>query len=63
MREICNDLIMRSQKFVVGEEIFQVEPPEAVEKLKTTLKVCGTLNPNPKPLTLNPKPETLDAKP
>ena len=42
VREICNDLIMQSQKFVVGEEIFQVEPPEAVEKLKTTLKVCGT---------------------
>jgi len=38
---------MQSQKFVVGEEIFQVEPPEAVEKLKTTLKVCGTLNPKP----------------
>eukprot|EP00227_Mantoniella_beaufortii_P011774 CAMPEP_0197579874 /NCGR_PEP_ID=MMETSP1326-20131121/3768_1 /TAXON_ID=1155430 /ORGANISM="Genus nov. species nov., Strain RCC2288" /LENGTH=4505 /DNA_ID=CAMNT_0043143449 /DNA_START=243 /DNA_END=13760 /DNA_ORIENTATION=+ len=42
VREICNDLIMQSQKFVVGEEIFAVEPPEAVEKLKTTLKVCGT---------------------
>ena len=42
VREICNDLIMQSQKFVQGEEIFQVEPPEAVEKLKTTLKICGT---------------------
>ena len=29
VREICNDLIMQSQKFVVGEEIFAVEPPEA----------------------------------
>ena len=29
VREICNDLIMQSHKFVVGEEIFAVEPPEA----------------------------------
>ena len=42
IREICNDLIMQSQKFVAGNEIFEAEPPEAVEKLKQTLKVCGT---------------------
>ena len=42
VREICNDLIMQSQKFVQGEEIFNMEPPEAVSKLQTTLKVCGT---------------------
>eukprot|EP00232_Nephroselmis_pyriformis_P019075 CAMPEP_0182900652 /NCGR_PEP_ID=MMETSP0034_2-20130328/28990_1 /TAXON_ID=156128 /ORGANISM="Nephroselmis pyriformis, Strain CCMP717" /LENGTH=4527 /DNA_ID=CAMNT_0025034901 /DNA_START=131 /DNA_END=13711 /DNA_ORIENTATION=+ len=41
MREICNDLIMQACKFVAGDEIFKVEPHEAVEKLKTTLRVCG----------------------
>jgi hypothetical protein len=25
-----------------GEEIFKGEPQEAVEKLKTTLRICGT---------------------
>ena len=41
MREICNDLIMQACKFV-GEEIFKMEPQEAVDKLKQTLKICGT---------------------
>ena len=41
VREICNDLIMQSRSYVQGEEIFNVEPPEAVAKLQLTLKVCG----------------------
>ena len=41
VREICNDLIAQSRAFVQAEEIFNVEPPEAVAKLQTTLRVCG----------------------
>jgi dynein heavy chain len=46
VREICNALIAQSCKYVSGEEIFRLidenEAGFAVEKLKTTLKVCGT---------------------
>jgi len=42
MRMISNDLIAQACRFVQGEEIFQIEPQEAVARLKTTLKVCGT---------------------
>ena len=42
MRQICNDLIMQSQKFLPGGEIFGLEPPEAVEKLKLLLNVLGS---------------------
>ena len=42
MRQICNDLIMQACKYVDGSEILQVEPQEAVDKLKATLKICGT---------------------
>ena len=42
MREICNDLIMQACKYVDGSEILQVEPQEAVDKLKATLRICGT---------------------
>ena len=46
VREICNALIKQSCQFVSGEEIFRLidenEAGQAVEKLKTTLKVCGT---------------------
>ena len=42
MRQICNDLIMQSQKFLPGGEIFGLDPPEAVEKLKLLLNVLGS---------------------
>ncbi len=46
VREICNALIWQSCNYVSGEEIFRLidenEAGTAVEKLKTTLKVCGT---------------------
>jgi dynein heavy chain len=46
IREICNALIKQSCDYVSGEEIFRLidenEAGHAVEKLKTTLKVCGT---------------------
>lgn len=42
IREICNDLINQATTFLGGAEILQEEPATAVEKLKQTLKVCGT---------------------
>ena len=42
MRMISNDLIMQACKFVQGEEIFKIDPQEAVDRLKMTLKICGT---------------------
>mmetsp|Transcript_25005 Transcript_25005/g.85566 ORF Transcript_25005/g.85566 Transcript_25005/m.85566 type:complete len:4525 (+) Transcript_25005:136-13710(+) len=41
MREICNDLIMQACKYVEGRALFEMEPQEAVDKLKATLKICG----------------------
>ena len=40
-REICNDLIMQAGKFVPGEDIMEMEPHEAVDKLRTTVKILG----------------------
>ena len=42
IREICNDLIMQACRFLAGDEILQMDPNEAAENLKTTLKVLGT---------------------
>jgi len=42
MREICNDLIRQATAFVSPEQLFEIEPQEAVERLMITLKVCGT---------------------
>jgi dynein heavy chain len=42
MREICNDLIMQACKYVPGDEIMEMEPQEAVDKLRMTLKILGT---------------------
>ena len=42
LREICNDLIMQACKYVPGEEIMGMEPQEAVDKLRMTLKILGT---------------------
>lgn len=46
MREICNALINGACNYVSGEMIFDLieadEADKAVQKLKTTLKVCGT---------------------
>ena len=42
MREICNDLIAQARQFVSHEELFTLEPSEAVDRLVVTLKVCGT---------------------
>jgi dynein heavy chain len=41
MREICNDLIAQARSFLNPQELFQMEPQEAVDKLMVTLKVCG----------------------
>eukprot|EP00879_Flechtneria_rotunda_P025577 GHRR01027187.1.p1 GENE.GHRR01027187.1~~GHRR01027187.1.p1 ORF type:complete len:279 (-),score=71.24 GHRR01027187.1:540-1376(-) len=42
IREICNDLIMQACKFVPGRELLQMDPNEACDKLRTTLKVLGS---------------------
>eukprot|EP00891_Asterochloris_glomerata_P002883 jgi/Astpho2/2883/Aster-01037 len=42
IREVCNDLIMQACKFTPGPELMQMEPQEAVDKLRLTLKVLGT---------------------
>eukprot|EP00961_Rhodomonas_salina_P105516 1420618-Rhodomonas_salina.1 len=42
MREICNDLIRQAATFVSGEQMFEIEPQEAVDALKVCLKVCVT---------------------
>ncbi|KAK9808985.1 hypothetical protein WJX72_007373 [[Myrmecia] bisecta] len=42
LRETCNDLIMQACKFIPGAELMQMEPSEAVEKLRLTLKILGT---------------------
>ena len=42
MREICNDLIRQAATFVSGEQMFEMEPQEAVDSLKICLKVCVT---------------------
>jgi dynein heavy chain len=43
MREICNDLIQQAHQFVQPATILEDDPQEAVDRLKTTLKVCGML--------------------
>eukprot|EP00878_Enallax_costatus_P014708 GHUV01015385.1.p1 GENE.GHUV01015385.1~~GHUV01015385.1.p1 ORF type:complete len:890 (+),score=327.73 GHUV01015385.1:1824-4493(+) len=42
LREICNDLIMQACKFVPGAELLHMEPDEACDKLRMTLKVLGS---------------------
>eukprot|EP00741_Cyanophora_paradoxa_P005992 tig00000955_g5810.t1 len=39
MREICNDIIEQARSFVNGHEIFKIEPQDAVDRLKMTIKV------------------------
>ena len=39
--EICNDLIMQACKFVPGPELIQMEPGEAVEKLRLAIRVLA----------------------
>lgn len=41
MQEICNSLIMQACKFVPGSELIQMEPAEAVDKLRLTLRIIG----------------------
>ena len=45
MREMCNSIINKACNYVSGKMIFELiaeeTPGEAVDKLKTTLKVCG----------------------
>eukprot|EP00906_Rhabdomonas_costata_P031047 RCo043883 len=41
IREICNDLILMARTNVGVEDLFQVEPEEAVKRLSNTLYVCG----------------------
>ena len=42
MREICNDLIRQAATFVSGEQLFEMEPQDAVDSLKVCLKVSVT---------------------
>ena len=39
--EICHDLIMQACKFVPGPELIQMEPGEAVEKLRLAIRVLA----------------------
>ena len=60
MRAVCNDLIAQACRYVNGEEIFSIEPEEAVERLKTTLKICGAFKSfyfDTKAKTVNETPE------
>ncbi|KAA6419077.1 MAG: flagellar outer dynein arm heavy chain beta [Trebouxia sp. A1-2] len=41
IREMCNDLIMQACKFVPGPELMQMEPQEAVDKLRQTVRVLS----------------------
>ena len=43
MREICNDLIEKARENVEPGSILEDDPQEAVDKLRTTLRVCGML--------------------
>jgi dynein heavy chain len=42
MREICNDLIRQAATHVSGEQLFEMEPQDAVDALKVCLKVSVT---------------------
>eukprot|EP00762_Andalucia_godoyi_P000343 ANDGO_03199.mRNA.1 Dynein beta chain len=42
IREIANAIIANAREYVNTEEVFKVEAAEAVERLKLTLKVCGS---------------------
>ncbi|GAX83887.1 hypothetical protein CEUSTIGMA_g11312.t1, partial [Chlamydomonas eustigma] len=39
--EICNDLIMQACKFIPGPELIQMEPAEAVDKLRLAIRVLA----------------------
>lgn len=39
VQETCNDLIMQACKYVPGSELVQMEPSEAVDKLRLTIRV------------------------
>jgi len=42
LREVCNDLIAQAQRFVPGHELLRMDPSEACDKLRLTLKVLGS---------------------
>ena len=42
MREICNDLIRQAASFVSGDQLFEMEPQDAVDALKVCLRVAVT---------------------
>ncbi|KAK9822882.1 hypothetical protein WJX74_000347 [Apatococcus lobatus] len=42
LSEICDELIAQASRFLPGAELVQMEPQEAVDKLRTTLKVLGS---------------------
>ena len=42
MREICNDLIRQAAGFVSGDQLFEMEPQDAVDALKVCLRVSVT---------------------
>ena len=41
VREVCNELIAAARSFLDSEQIFQLDPSEALERFTLTLKVCG----------------------
>ena len=41
LRQTCSALVERAREFVDAEAIFQLEPPEALERLSTALEVCA----------------------
>jgi dynein heavy chain len=42
IREICNDLIMRAENFLTQKPILEIDPQEAVDLLKESLRICIT---------------------
>ena len=42
-RQICNDVIEQARNYVGAEELFAIEPQEAVARLLLALDVCGDL--------------------
>jgi dynein heavy chain len=43
LREICNDVIEQASLFLSPDELFKTEPNEAIEKIKTVIFVCESL--------------------
>jgi dynein heavy chain len=42
LREICNDIVQRAESFLTEKPILEIEPQEAVDLLKESLRICIT---------------------